>query len=163
MRFTLVDRLIDFSPGRSVRAVKAVSASEEYLADHFPTFPVLPGVFMLQAMVETATWLMRAERDFDPGPILLQEAKNVIYKNWVRPGHLLVLDVECTNLAEGKGLFIGQGRCEEVECVKGRFTLIHSSWASLGLPEARRGALSEALRGRFGLLTADAKHETPDF
>mgnify|MGYP006216735095 CR=1 FL=1 len=44
--FTLLDRVVAIEPGKSVTAVKAVSLSEEYLADHFPRFPVLPGVMM---------------------------------------------------------------------------------------------------------------------
>ena len=42
MRFTLLDRIVEVEPGKSITAVKAVSLSEEYLADHFPRFPVLP-------------------------------------------------------------------------------------------------------------------------
>ena len=36
MRFTLLDRIVEVEPGKSITAVKAVSLSEEYLADHFP-------------------------------------------------------------------------------------------------------------------------------
>ena len=51
MRFSLLDRVTAIEPGRSITAVKAVTLSEEYLADHFPRFPVLPGVLMLEAML----------------------------------------------------------------------------------------------------------------
>ena len=54
MRFTLLDRIVEVEPGKSITAVKAVSLSEEYLADHFPRFPVLPGVFMLEAMTQAS-------------------------------------------------------------------------------------------------------------
>ena len=47
MRFTLLDRVVAIEPGKSITAIKTVSLAEEYLADHFPRFPVLPGVFML--------------------------------------------------------------------------------------------------------------------
>ncbi|MHC4677202.1 MAG: hypothetical protein ACYTEK_00745 [Planctomycetota bacterium] len=43
MRFILIDKVVSLEPGRRIKAVKNVSLSEEYLADHFPTFPVLPG------------------------------------------------------------------------------------------------------------------------
>ena len=57
MRFRLVDHVIEQAPDR-VRTIKHVSAAEEYLADHFPTFPVLPGVMMLEALVESARLLL---------------------------------------------------------------------------------------------------------
>lgn len=60
MKFTLVDQMLECGPDRAV-AVKNVTASEEYLADHFPSFPVLPGVFMLEAMVQAARAVL-AER-----------------------------------------------------------------------------------------------------
>src|SRR4029453_8280527 len=52
MRFHLVDRILDVEPGRRLRAVKFLTLAEEYLADHFPTFPVMPGVLQLQALIE---------------------------------------------------------------------------------------------------------------
>ena len=44
MKFCLIDQLLECGPNRAV-AIKNVTASEEYLADHFPSFPVLPGGF----------------------------------------------------------------------------------------------------------------------
>jgi 3-hydroxyacyl-[acyl-carrier-protein] dehydratase len=47
MRFTLLDRILQLDPGSRIVAVKNLSLAEEYLADHFPRFPVMPGVLML--------------------------------------------------------------------------------------------------------------------
>ena len=52
MKFSLVDRILELQPPERIVAVKAVSMAEEYLADHFPTFPVLPGVMMLESMAD---------------------------------------------------------------------------------------------------------------
>ena len=52
MRFNLVDRIVEVQPRQALRAVKNLTLGEEYLADHFPTFPVMPGVLMLQTLVE---------------------------------------------------------------------------------------------------------------
>ena len=54
MRFSLIDAIIEQSPDRIV-AVKQVSLAEEYLADHFPSFPVLPGVMMIEAIASPLT------------------------------------------------------------------------------------------------------------
>ena len=61
MRFHLLDRILEVNKGQSLRAVKNLTLGEEYLADHFPTFPVMPGVLMLQALVEAGAWLLRLE------------------------------------------------------------------------------------------------------
>lgn len=60
MRFTLVDKVVELEPGRRIVAIKNLSLAEEYLADHFPGFPVMPGVFMLEAMTQASAWLIRA-------------------------------------------------------------------------------------------------------
>lgn len=130
MKFSLLDRIIELTPGRSVRAIKAVSASEEYLADHFPTFPVLPGVLMLEALAEAAGWLVRVSQDFAHSVVLLAEAKNVTYRSFVRPGDVLEVSVTCRRLAPGESDFSGTGRCGDVEVVKARFGLRHFSLAS---------------------------------
>ena len=57
MRFTLVDRILELQAGQEITAVKNLSLAEEYLADHFPLFPVLPGVLMLEAMTQAGAWL----------------------------------------------------------------------------------------------------------
>ncbi len=64
MRFHLIDRILELEPGKRIRMVKNLTLAEEYLADHFPTFPVMPGVLMLQTLVEGSAWLLRATEDF---------------------------------------------------------------------------------------------------
>ena len=57
MHFCLIDSVIQVEPGRIV-ALKNVSMAEEYLGDHFPGFPVLPGVFMLETLVQAGRALL---------------------------------------------------------------------------------------------------------
>ncbi len=125
MRFELVDSIVSLSRGERIEAVKAVTLSEEYLSDHFPTFPILPGVMMLQALVEAATWLVREATDFAPAVILLREAKNVTYKSFVKPGQLLSLEVNCRRMARDGSDFEGVGTRGGSEAVRARFGLRH--------------------------------------
>ena len=101
MKFELIDRIIELTRGERLVAVKVVSLAEEYLADHFPTFPVLPGVLMLEALTQAAGWLVRDALNFVPSLILLRQAKNVTFKGFVRPGDGLTVTVTCRRLAQG--------------------------------------------------------------
>lgn len=127
MKFCLIDRIVELTRGDRILAVKAVSRAEEYLADHFPQFPVLPGVLMLEALVEAASWLVRDAQDFASPIILLRYAKNVTYKSFVRPGNLLTLEVTCRRLKQDESDFDGVGRCREEEVVRAKFGLMHGS------------------------------------
>ncbi|MCH8913891.1 MAG: hypothetical protein IIA33_10035, partial [Planctomycetes bacterium] len=53
MKFILLDDILEQTPDRIV-VLKQVSLAEEYLADHFPTFPVMPGVLMIETMVQAS-------------------------------------------------------------------------------------------------------------
>ena len=160
MKFALIDRIIELSRGRRIVAVKAVSLAEEYLADHFPTFPVLPGVLMLEAMVEAAGWLVRDAQDFACNVILLRQAKNVTYKSFVKPGDLLRLEVTCRRLERGESDFVGVGLCDHGEAVRAWFSLRHVSLAEQGL-ESVRERLAEAARARFVCLLRPALSTNP--
>jgi len=127
MKFGLIDKIVELARGERIVAVKAVSLSEEYLADHFPTFPVLPGVLMLEALAEAAAWLVRDALEFRHSVILLKEARNVTYKSFVKPGSLLQVEVDCKRIADDRSDFSGVGTCQGIEVVKARFGLTHFS------------------------------------
>ena len=94
MRFTLLDRVVAIEPGKSITAVKTLSLSEEYLADHFPCFPIMPGVLMLESMSQAAAWAIRLGEDFAHSIVVLREARNVKYGDFVEPGRVLTVTAE---------------------------------------------------------------------
>src|SRR5438874_1543659 len=94
MRFCLLDRIITLEPGHSITAERTLTGQEEYLADHFPRFPVMPGVLMLEAMSQAAAWLIRATDEFRYSTVTLREARNVKYSDFVVPGKTLVVSAE---------------------------------------------------------------------
>lgn len=132
MKFILLDRITELRPGQRIVAEKGVSLAEEYLAEHFPTFPVLPGVFMLEALVQTSAWLVREALNFEPSVVLLKAARNVTYKSFVSPGQVLTLEAECSALNAEYSEFSARGRVGAREMVKGRLTLRHLRLESLG-------------------------------
>ena len=123
MRFVLIDRILEVKTGQSLVAVKNLSLSEEYLADHFPGFPVMPGVLMLEALTQAGAWLVRDLEDFAHSIVLLKQAKTIKYGSFVEPGRQLQLRVELASHDERLSSFKGVGSIDGQEMVKGRFTL----------------------------------------
>jgi 3-hydroxyacyl-[acyl-carrier-protein] dehydratase len=136
----LLDKVTELVPRERICAEKALSLAEEYLGDHFPTFPVLPGVLMLEAMVQTAAMLVRVSEGFRHSMIMLEEARNIKYKSFVKPGGILRLEVKARSIGEGQSSFVGQGFVEDRPTVEGRFTLRHYNLADENPAWAHRDA-----------------------
>lgn len=127
MRFRLIDLVLEQDDDRIV-AVKNVTLSEEYLADHFPSFPVLPGVFMLEALVQAARRLCPSA----PPRYVLGGVKALRYGTFVSPGEALRVEVVRQKVDEsGVITFKGEGRVVPPgtdpgtadTAVSGRFTM----------------------------------------
>ncbi len=125
MRFILIDKVISFEAGRQLKAVKCVSLAEEYLGDHFPKFPVLPGVLLLEGLIESASWLVRTSEGFAHSMILLEQAKNVRYKSFLVPGAQIEYTVEAKAIEESVSSFSGVGVSQGERIVEARFALRH--------------------------------------
>ena len=61
MRFILVDRILEMIPGQRIKATKAVAMDEDFFQDHFPGFPVVPGVLLTEMMGQAAGKCLEAE------------------------------------------------------------------------------------------------------
>jgi 3-hydroxyacyl-[acyl-carrier-protein] dehydratase len=129
MHFALVDTVLEAGPDR-VLAVKQVTLAEEYLQDHFPTFHVLPGVFMLEALVQSARHILEAR---GKSRWVLGGVRALRYGSFVRPGESLVMEVALEKEApDGSITFKGLGTvrrqataggAEPETAVSGRFTM----------------------------------------
>src|SRR4051812_44491347 len=120
MRFNLLDRIIEVKAGQSLRAVKNLTLGEEYLADHFPAFPVMPGVLMLQTLVEAGAGLPRLPDDYRHSVIVLREARNVKYGSFMEPGRQMAITVELAERGAGTATFKGKGEAEGQTTVTAR-------------------------------------------
>jgi 3-hydroxyacyl-[acyl-carrier-protein] dehydratase len=123
MRFNLVDRIVEVQPGRTLQAVKNLTLGEEYLADHFPTFPVMPGVLMLEALAEAGAWLLRLTDDFRHSVIVLREARNVKYGTFMEPGRQMRIAVDLVEREGERATFKGKGEMDGQSTVTARLTL----------------------------------------
>ena len=129
MRFILIDKIVELKAGRQIKAVKNVSLSEEYLGDHFPTFPVRPGVLLLEGLIESASWLVRKTENFAHSMRLLEQARNVKYKSFLAPGAQIVYTVEAKMIEENVSSFTGVGVSHDQRIVEARFGLRHFNLA----------------------------------
>ena len=120
MKFQLVDKIELIEPARRIVTIKALSLAEEYLADHFPAFPVLPGVLMLEALVESAAWLVRLAQDFANSIVVLASAQNIRYSNFGSPGKWLRCEVEALSIGESAARFKACGFVCEPGAPQGR-------------------------------------------
>jgi len=125
MRFSLIDSVVALEPNDQITAVKTVAISEEYLADHFPTFPVLPGVLLLEGLVESASWLVRISENFKHSMILLEQARNVKYKSFLVPGAQIEYTVDVKTIEENVSSFVGVGVSQGQRIVEARLGLRH--------------------------------------
>jgi 3-hydroxyacyl-[acyl-carrier-protein] dehydratase len=146
MRFILVDRIVIEKPGRAIEALKSLTLGEEYLADHFPTFPVMPGVLMLESLVEAGAWLLRVSHNFEKSLIVLHEVRNIKYAHFVEPGQQMRVSVDLLEENGPLAMFKGQGEVEGKQTVSAKFTLRSSNMCDRN-PEL--GAIDERLRQHF--------------
>ena len=123
MRFNLIDRIVEVQPGQSLIAIKNLTLGEEYLADHFPTFPVMPGVLMLETLVEAAAWLLRLTDDFCHSVIVLREARNVKYGTFMEPGRQMTIRVDLAEQDAATATFKGKGELDGQSTVSAKFTV----------------------------------------
>jgi 3-hydroxyacyl-[acyl-carrier-protein] dehydratase len=159
MRFHLIDRIDGWESGKSLRAAKFLALGEEYLADHFPKFPIMPGVLMLQACVEAAAWLWRATTDHAHPVIVLRDLKSVKYGTFMQPGRRMDVVAELTKADADTAAFKAKGANDAGEqTVAAQFTLRGYRLADRGPAGAAADArLTEHWKARWALLTGELK------
>ena len=128
MKFNLIDKVEQLTDERIV-AVKYVSLAEEYLADHFPTFPVLPGVMMVEALTQAAAWLMYHRTNFAKSMAVLKEVRNVKYGQFVAPGNALRVTVELNKTTDAGATFKASGMVNDDQAVAARLELAYFNLA----------------------------------
>jgi 3-hydroxyacyl-[acyl-carrier-protein] dehydratase len=157
VKFNLVDKVELLSAERIV-TVKYVSLAEEYLADHFPTFPVLPGVMMLESATQAAGWLLHHRNGFSKSVVVLKEARNVKYGAFVAPGNALRMEVDFLKLTDTGAMFKAVGSVVTAAGVSSQAMQIRLELASFDLadknPELAEldGRIKENNRRRWELL-----------
>ena len=94
--FLLVDRCEAYKPSESIVGIKCVSVNEPFFQGHFPGYPVMPGVLIVEALAQTGAVLMSKSLDVDVGgkAIFFLSLDNCRFRSPVRPGDVIRLNVE---------------------------------------------------------------------
>ena len=106
--FLMVDRVLSVEPGKSVVAIKNVTANEAHFMGHFPGHPVMPGVLVIEALAQLASilaWKISGRSPGDGTIIFFATIDNARFRKQVRPGDQLVLESEVQRMVRGVGKF----------------------------------------------------------
>ena len=104
----LVDRVLDWEPGQFLRGLKNVTIDEPFFQGHFPAYPVMPGVLVIEAMAQVAgllTMLSEVARRDGSQLVLFAGIDEARFKRQVVPGDTLVLEANLERAVRGIGRF----------------------------------------------------------
>ncbi len=113
MRFVLIDRIEELEPGRRAAGYKQIGTEEDYFRDHFPGYPLVPGVLLLESLAQLGGRLVEASVRAASGRRvlpMLAKVDHAKFLNPVRPGDRLDLAVELVALADEAARVTGVAR-----------------------------------------------------
>jgi 3-hydroxyacyl-[acyl-carrier-protein] dehydratase len=106
--FLLVDRVTEFVPRKSIRGLKNVTMNEPFFPGHFPGYPVMPGVLVIEALAQIASilaWKMLGRMPGGGALIFFAGIDNARFRRPVLPGDQLILEAEVLRLVRGVGKY----------------------------------------------------------
>lgn len=150
MRYSQLDQILELVPGEKIVATRTLRQGEDYLRDHFPLFPVMPGVMMLEALFQASAWLIRATEGFQHSVISLDEVRNVKFADFMEPGQVLTVTAEIVKSDDTSVTIKASGTRGDVVAVSGRLILGKSNLGAQGtqlaaLDEYSRDAMKKEL------------------
>ncbi len=133
----LVDRVLDWESGKSITALKNVTANEEFFNGHFPHKPVMPGVLMVEALAQAAALLSFLTMNLKPGDnnvVYFVGIDGVRFKRPVEPGDQLMLQVEILRTSRGIWKYKAQGTVQGSLAVEAELMCTMRTVADAGQP-----------------------------
>ena len=113
--FLLIDRVLDYELGKSLRAIKNVTINEPFFQGHFPFRPVMPGVLILEAIAQATgilAFLSTGTRPSEESLYYFVGVDNARFKQPVEPGDQLLIEVEVIRILRGVWKFRGEAKVD---------------------------------------------------
>ena len=113
--FLLLDRVLSFTPGQTLTALKNVTYNEPFFPGHFPQRPIMPGVLILEALAQaTGVLAFKTAQELPDTNSMyyLVGIDKARFKQPVQPGDQLILQVSLERMRRDVGRFLGEARVE---------------------------------------------------
>jgi len=138
--FLLVDRVTSLETDKSIRGIKNVTMNEPFFVGHFPDYPVMPAVLVIEALAQLASilaWKMSRRTPGDGTLILFAGIDGARFRRQVRPGDQLVLESEVHRMVRGIGKFAVRAK------VDGEIVAEANLMAAMRIPDADTGGAGD--------------------
>ena len=131
--FLLVDRIVEYEPGKRIVGLKGITQNEHFFIGHFPGFPILPGVIIMEAMAQTGGILAIDKSGEDIKKVLpvFTRIEKARFRRPVFPGDQLFLDVEVMRLRHPVWWFSGKGYVDGQVVAEGHLQATMSNLGAL--------------------------------
>ena len=110
MRWIWIDRFVEFDPGKSATAVKALSSAEDHFADHFPGYPVMPAALILEGLAQTGGILVGEANQFRE-KVVLAKVPSAKFHREAMPGETLTYRADVVDLRPEGAVVKGKVTC----------------------------------------------------
>lgn len=152
--FQLIDRIVDLNVGERTITVEAqVPKHNTIFEGHFPGYPLMPGVLLIEAMAQSSGWLLIALTNFERMPFLaaVKEAK---MRSFVTPGDLLTIDVRVVH--EGSGYAVTEAKIRVNGGLRSNATI---TFGVVQFPNPELRGYMEAMAKRIGFPQQTVGHD----
>ncbi len=141
MRYFLIDRITEFTPGKTARGLKNVTLSDDILNDHFPDFPIMPGALILESVSQLSGFLLEMSLNQPGQPLqraLLVQVLNAKFYETSGPGDQLDIMVKLESTRESAARVSAVIECVGKRIARAELTFVLRQIDSERIHEQRR-------------------------